>query len=68
MSAMYLKPTELRLVRHETNSQTFYTFHKIWANAAVGLPHYKFMTVRDAINWADREYPGVGVAMGGNKK
>jgi hypothetical protein len=55
-----VKPIELRLVKHKTNGHTFYTVNKIWAGVGnISFGQRRFMTCRDATDWACREWYGV---------
>ena len=58
---MYTKPTKLQLMKHNGNNGCiFYTINKIWSGAGnVGYGQHKFMTTRDASDWANREYPNI---------
>lgn len=55
-----MKPTELRLHKHVANQQTFYTIDKLWHGVGnISFGQRRFMTLRDATDWATREWHGV---------
>ena len=60
MKPIYLKPIELRIVKHSNGGYVYYTVNKVWEGIGnVTFGGHKFMTLTDVINWCKMEYPHV---------
>lgn len=55
----YAKPVQLVLVKNVANKHTFYTIDKMYNLSTTVFGQHRFTTVRDATDYANREWHGI---------